>query len=182
MPAVEYLIDGYNLMHFLGLVRPQGPKSLEKSRLALQDWLRLSHGSLVTNVTLVYDGRLSERPELGVRDDHGLRVQFSSGESADDLIEELVRRHTHPRRLSVVSNDRRIQEATRRRSAIPVSCSDYLDWVMDQGHSPPTLPTAPEKPAVSSAELEHWLKEFADLDQDPELRRFNKMYKDFGGS
>ena len=179
---MQFLIDGYNLMHFLGLVRPQGPKSLEKSRISLQEWLRQVHGAQIDAVTLVYDGRLSERPGTGTQDDHGLRVQFSTGESADDLIEELIRRHAQPRRLTVVSNDRRIQEAARRRGAIPSSCGDYLDVLMAHGHAAPKPPKAPEKPESSPDEIARWLKEFADLDEDPELKRFNKMYKDFGKS
>ncbi len=177
---MHLIIDGYNLMHFLGLVRPIGPKSLEKSRLALQEWLRRTHGPAIGNVTLIYDGRLSEHTKREIQDDHGLRVHFSIGESADDLIEELLRRHSQPRNLSVVSNDRRIQEAARRRGALATSCSDYLDSVMEQGHAPPTIRKGPEKPRPSEEETEHWLKEFAELDNDPELRRFNKMYKDFG--
>jgi predicted RNA-binding protein with PIN domain len=180
--VVQFIVDGYNLMHFLGLVRPQGPKSLEKSRIALQEWLRKSHGARIANVTLVYDGRFSERPKQEIQDDHGLRVQFSTGESADDLIEELLRHHTQPQRLTIVSNDRRIQEAARRRGAIPSSCNDYLDAIMEQGHAPPPIPKVPEKPAASADEVAHWLKEFSDLQADPELRRFNKMYKDFRDS
>jgi predicted RNA-binding protein with PIN domain len=180
--AMQFLIDGYNLMHFLGLVRPQGPKSLEKSRINLQEWLRQIHGPKINTVTLVYDGRVTEKRTTAVQDDHGLRIHFSEGEAADDLIEELIRKNTLPRQLTVVSNDRRIQEAARRRGAKPSTCSEYLDYLMDQGHAPPKPPKTPEKPAASADETAHWMKEFGALDDDPELRRFNKMYRDFNDS
>jgi hypothetical protein len=55
-----------------------------------------------------------------------------------------------------------------------------LDWVLDQGHDAPQRPRIPDKPVdASPEETEHWLKEFAEIDDDPELRRFNKMYRDF---
>src|SRR5262249_60622605 len=97
-------------MHHLGLVRPRGPRSLEKSRLDLQEWLHRTHCARISNVTLVFDGRLAHAGDENARSDHGLRVLFSSGEPADDLIEELIKRQAQPQRLTVVSSDRRIQE------------------------------------------------------------------------
>src|SRR5260221_467072 len=92
---MTFLIDGYNLMHFLGLVRPRGTRSLEKSRLDLQQWLHRTHGQQVGDVWVIYDGRVSPRPDH-IQDDRGLRIQFSTGQAADDLIEELIRRQTQP--------------------------------------------------------------------------------------
>jgi predicted RNA-binding protein with PIN domain len=182
MSAMDFLIDGYNLMHFLGLTRPQGPRSLEKSRLDLQEWLRRAHGKAVEYVTLVFDGRLFEGRREEVQIDHGLRIRFSSGETADDLIEELIKHTAQPKRLTVVSSDRRIQAAARHRGCVVQSCDDYVGWVLDQGHEPPKPPREPEKPPLSAEEAEHWKREFADLENDPELRKFNKMYKDFGAT
>lgn len=177
---MNFLIDGYNLMHFLGLTRPRGPRSLEKSRLDLQEWLRMAHGPAVDRVTVVFDGRHFEGRREEVQVDHGLRIRFSDGETADDLIEELLKRETQPQRLTVVSNDHRIQASARHRSCVVQSCDDYVGWVLDQGHEPPQPPREPEKPPMSAEEAEHWKREFADLENDPELRKFNRMYKDFG--
>jgi predicted RNA-binding protein with PIN domain len=179
MTWMTFLIDGYNLMHFLGLTRPRGPKSLEKSRLDLQEWLRRTHGKAVENVTVVFDGRAFEGRREKIQNDHGLHVHFSAGETADDVIEEMIKRHPRPERLTVVSSDRRIQESARRRGCVVWSCDDYVGWVVDQGHEPPKPPRQPEKPPASAEETEHWKRAFADLDDDPELRKFNRMYKDF---
>ncbi len=46
------------------------------------------------------------------------RVVFSGpGRDADEVIEGLVRKHSAPRRVMVVSNDRQVQKAARRRRA-----------------------------------------------------------------
>jgi hypothetical protein len=48
------------------------------------------------------------------------------------------------------------------------------------GHDPPRAPKLPDKPdSLSPEETELWKKEFADLDNDPELREFNQPFKDF---
>jgi uncharacterized protein len=176
--AMRSLIDGYNLMHFLGLVRPRGPKSLEKSRLDLQAWLRKTHAKQIGDVTVVFDGR-EATGQPPIQQDHELRIHFAIGETADDLILELIRREAQPRRLTVVSSDRRIREAARRRECIAWDCSEYLDWALEQGHEAPRPAPEPEKPALTEEETERWKKEFADLDSDPELRKFNRMYEDF---
>jgi predicted RNA-binding protein with PIN domain len=177
---MTFLIDGYNLMHFLGLTRPRGPKSLEKSRLDLQEWLRRTHGKAVGEVMLIFDGRQFEGRRDEIQNDQGLRIRFSVDQTADDLIEELVKRHAQPKWLTVVSSDHRIQDAARRRGCVVWSCDNYVEWVNKQGHEPPRPPRGPEKPTATAEETEHWKREFADLDQDPELRKFNRMYKDFG--
>lgn len=176
---MQFLIDGYNLMHFLGLVRPPGPRSLERSRLDFQEWVRKAHGPRVSNVTVVFDGQFRQRPNREVENDHGLRVQFSAGMPADDLIATLIQRERQPQRLTVVSNDRRVQEAARRRQCTVWSCDDYVGWVLDQGLQPPRPPREPEKPPDTEEEKQRWLQEFADIDRDPEVRKFNRMYEDF---
>jgi hypothetical protein len=96
------------------------------------------------------------------------------------LIEKLIAGEGAPRGLTVVSSDRRIQEAARRRGCIFWSCDEYLEWSAMNGHDPPRPPKLPDKPdSLSPEETELWKKEFADLDNDPELREFNQPFKDF---
>lgn len=176
---MRFLLDGYNLMHFLGLVRPRSKKSLERSRADLQEWLRRVHGPRVGDVTLVFDGRQFDGAQPAALVDHGLRVQFSQGEPADDLIAEMIGDERRPKQMTVVSNDRRVQEAAKRRRCLAWSCGEYVDWVLDSGLEPPKPPREAEKTPDTPEEQERWRREFADIDQDPELRRFNRMYEDF---
>ena len=177
---MTFLIDGYNLLHALGLARPRGPGQLEKARGDLMNWLHRVKTDQAASITVIFDGRDNLQQDHTVAIDHGIRVQFSVGQLADDFIEEMIQRERTPQRLTVVSSDHQIQEAARRRGCIVRSCSDFIDSAIDHGHSPPKLLSPPDKPdAPTPEETERWRKEFADLDADPELRKFNKPFEDF---
>ena len=86
------------------------------------------------------------------------------------MIEAIIRRESSPRRLTVVSDDRRLKEAARRRQCPSLGCLDYLEQV---GRPPPPSPAenGPTKPqGVSAEETQRWLEEFADLADDPKLK------------
>jgi predicted RNA-binding protein with PIN domain len=177
---MRFLIDGYNLMHRLGLARPRALGQLERCRDNLLDWLTCNHQARSDSVAVVFDGSETISRSRDDYTDRGIRIRFSVGRIADDLIEEIIDTDRDPRRLTVVSSDRRIQESARRRGCEFWSCDRYLEWSADQGHSPPKPPRLPDKPeSLTPEEAELWKREFADLDEDPELRDFNKPFKDF---
>lgn len=177
---MRFLIDGYNLMHLLGLARPRALGQLERCRADLIDWLTRTHQKRSDSVSVVFDGSEHAGKSSADYADRGIRVRFSIGRTADDLIEEIIDLERDPRRLTVVSNDRRIQESARRRGCGFWSCDRYVEWSTDQGHQPPKPPKLPDKPdLLSPEEAERWKREFADLDQDPDLKEFNKPFKDF---
>ena len=63
----------------------------------------------------------------------GIRVLFAVGyESADEMIEELVAAHSHPKDLLVVSSDHRIQNAATRRKAKAIDSDVWLDQIESQ--------------------------------------------------
>ena len=178
---MTFLIDGYNLLFSLGLAgRRTEPKLFERAREQLLDWIHSAHGKNVGAVTVVFDGVHAPEACAPLRDDRGLRVHFAVGQLADDLIEELIRADRHPERLTVVSSDHRIQNTARRRGCVVWDCAEYVDWVMDRGHTPPEPPRPPAKPSeLSEAEKALWMKEFGAIDDDPEVKKFNRPYKHF---
>src|SRR4051794_6738903 len=110
-----YLIDGYNLLHGLGLIsRRAGPKGLEKARARLLEYLGEVCGGKDVGVTVVFDAA-GARPGVAAEHDYfGIRVVFAVGhDEADDLIELLIERESSPRSLTVVSDDHRLQQAAR---------------------------------------------------------------------
>src|SRR5262245_9957963 len=126
-----YLIDGYNLLHALGAPRRRaGPGALEKARLRLLGRL---HGALRDqgpNVTVVFDAARAPAGVPAEAEYHGIRVRFAAGlAAADDLIEEVIRKAPAPKHLTVVSDDRRIQAAARRRRCPVLGCADFLLWL-----------------------------------------------------
>jgi uncharacterized protein len=122
------IIDGYNLLHASGVFgATRGPKGFEQSRTALLDMLVDVLGDRTADTIVVFDA--ARAPDgLPARLSHGgIRVWFAREyPDADSLIEELVEDDTAPGHLVVVSSDRRLQVAARRRRAKAVSCEEWL--------------------------------------------------------
>ena len=169
---MRYLIDGYNLLHAMGVLTGRvGPHGLEKARLALLGRLLALHADDPGCVTVVFDAAKAPPPGAEREQEYkGVHVLFALAEEADDVIEAIIRRESSPRQLTVVSDDRRLKEAARRRQCPALGCLDYLERV---SRPPPAAPAGdgPAKPqGVSAEETQRWLKEFADLADDPKLK------------
>jgi len=169
-----FLIDGYNLLHAMGILQGRaGPNGLEKARRNLLGLLTGVYGAEARSVTVVFDAAKAPRGLAAEYDFQGIHVSFAvDQEEADDLIEYLIRRAATPRQLTVVSDDHRIQQAARRRRCVVQGCTEYLDWLdrhRQQRRQPPA--TTLGKPTVLSVEeTNHWLDEFADLAKDPNIK------------
>jgi predicted RNA-binding protein with PIN domain len=170
---MRYLIDGYNLLHAIGLLGGQvGPQRLQTARLALLSQLHGWLGAETAGVTVVFDA--ARAAPGAVPEDHyqGIHIWYALDGQADDLIEELIQNDAAPQQLTVVSDDHRVQNAARRRRCPVLGCMDYLDALDQRRQQPRTLPAdGHAKPeGVSAEETQHWLREFADLVNDPKLR------------
>jgi predicted RNA-binding protein with PIN domain len=167
---MRYLIDGYNLLYAWGLA-PQGsrPGRLGRARLNLLDRIRFLLGGGVGGVTVVFDAAHAPPDALPEKDYHGIRVCFALDGSADDRIEDLIRREPRPRELTVVSDDHRLRLAAEHRHCHWQHCLDYIEQL--QTRHPAALPAAaPErqgKPEASTPEeARRWLEEFGEVDGD----------------
>jgi predicted RNA-binding protein with PIN domain len=165
------LIDGYNLMHAAGMLgRGVGPGGLERSRLALLNFVAESvRANELTTTTVVFDARQAP-PGLPRRLVHrGMAVLFAATyESADELIEELIQADSAPRRLVVVSSDHRVQRAARRRRAKAIDSDRwYADMLRQRAarHAPSPTPV-PKPNELGNSEVEYWLRQFEDENQD----------------
>ena len=122
------IIDGYNLLHASGVFgEERGARGFEQSRQALLDMLVGLLGPEAATTIVVFDA--ARAPDgLPARYVHGgIRVWFAREyPDADSLIEELVAVDTAPGHLVVVSSDRRLQVAARRRRAKAVACDEWL--------------------------------------------------------
>ena len=104
---MTFLIDGYNLMHAVGLARKSLPAGdLKRARTRLLDWLADAAKGRDSTMRVVFDGQSApaESPEA---DHRGVRVRFAFRRTADDEIEELLAAESYPSRVMVVSNDSR---------------------------------------------------------------------------
>jgi predicted RNA-binding protein with PIN domain len=169
---MRYLIDGYNLLHAMGLLCGKvGPHGLEKARLALLGRLCGDHGDDTAAVTVVFDASRAPPGAVPEEEYHGLHIRYALDGEADDVIENLIQHDAAPRQLTVVSDDHRLQQAGRRRRCPVLGCLDYLEERERLRRSKPASTEASTKPeGVSGAELQRWLREFADLVDDPKTR------------
>src|SRR5690348_17172509 len=115
----SFLIDGYNLIHALGMIRKSaGAGGLEASRLQLLQFLAQGFGTSASQVTVVFDAQHGRGGGNRQQTYRTISVHFApKNQTADDLIETFIESHAHPRALVVISNDARLQTAARRRGA-----------------------------------------------------------------
>ncbi len=163
---MSLLIDGYNLLHVSGILgRGPAAKSFQASRLALLNFLAESLGAQeAAKTTVVFDASQAPRglPDSLVH--RGIRVRFAlKYESADDLIEELIRADSSPRRLTVVSSDHRIQRAARRRRAKAVDSQTwYGELLARRRRHEPSAPAGEARPPLPllAEDVAYWIRQF----------------------
>jgi predicted RNA-binding protein with PIN domain len=174
---MHYVIDGYNLLHKMGVLHGRvGPTGLRRARQALLGLLHAVHGRESAAVTVVFDAAHAPAGLDEEQDYHGIHVHFAvHHEQADDLIEALIRHDPGPRQLTVVSDDHRLQQAAHRRHCIAWGCAEYMDWLEQHRHArrPLSLEPAPKPERLSPEEMQHWLREFADLQNDPNVKELS---------
>jgi len=159
---MRYLIDGYNLAHRLTLRAGQVSKSeLAQARTNLIKFLAQHHGDEAGKVTVVFDA-VSARNIESKQTVHGIDVRMAVGESADDVIERLIKNQSAPKQLTVVSDDHRVQAAGRRRGCRVLECQEYLDF-LESPTAATRVSIGPEKPdTVGPAELAQWEQAFSE--------------------
>lgn len=191
---MSLLIDGYNLLHATGIFgRGPAPGSLQRSRQALLNFLAASlPPEEVARTVVVFDAAAAP-PGLPRTMQHGgMTVRYAERDrEADDLIEELIKADSAPRKLTVVSSDHRLQRAARRRRATAVDSDVWYAALRAarQQRSPAERVSSKRVPQsrgsqsretqsselqsrdregaagaapLSEAEVEQWLREFGD--------------------
>ncbi|MHB8972974.1 MAG: NYN domain-containing protein [Pirellulaceae bacterium] len=167
------LIDGYNLLYAIGMLgRNIGPGTLARARLALLNFLAASLPEAECDATIVvFDAHDAPRGVPCEEYYRGIFVRYAVGyDDADALVEELIRTHSTPRKLVVVSSDRHIQRMAKRRRAIVVESEVWYDQVCQRRNSPPQPRTSDDIKPVDSftdAETANWLEVFGDAPLTP---------------
>jgi predicted RNA-binding protein with PIN domain len=172
---MRFLIDGYNLLHRLGLMRTRmGPGELAGARRRLVSLLKAACGKDAGLICIVFDSAGASPKRGPDQIDQDIDIRFARrGEAADDVIEDLIRSHSAPKQLTVISDDRRLQRAARRRACRVVSCTSYLEEVERKLRPDSPDPKADATAALSPADdAGLWLRTFASIEQDPEFRDF----------
>ncbi len=179
---MAYLIDGYNLLYAMGVLRGRvGPHGLEKARQRLLGLLQGALGAEASNATIVFDAAGAPAGAKEEQEYQEIHVRFAvHQEQADDLIEDLIHHDSAPKQLTVVSDDHRLQQAARRRHCPVLGCLDFLEE-LDRTRRRQKVKSAkePEKEIPSRQDMDRWLRAFADLDNEPEMKELFGPF-DFG--
>ncbi len=152
---MRLLIDAYNVLHLAHRL----PDHL--SVLNTTDLCALLSQANLGPAAVVCDGapKPDEHPhafEGPVR-----MIHAGKGNDADSLIETMLAEDPAARDLTVVSNDRRIQAAAKRKKANLLSSQDFLKTLADALNRPRPDPR-PVDPALGDSE--HWLEKFGMAD------------------
>ncbi|MEO2031636.1 MAG: NYN domain-containing protein [Planctomycetaceae bacterium] len=160
------LIDGYNLMHAVGIARRRyGPGDLEvcRNRLLQQLAARLTPAA-VERTTVVFDAFGSDDDSRRRQVQHGVIVIYApAGTDADSELERIVAADSSPKQLLVVSSDHRLHRAARRRKAKVIDSEVFWESL-----DPESVRSAgPHPHQRQQTDTAFWLQQFADVDSDP---------------
>jgi predicted RNA-binding protein with PIN domain len=155
---MPFLIDGYNL---LWAVQKSGKRmeSIEDVELCrlLGRYLRLTDQT----AEIIFDG-IGPPQKDGFDNIKGLDVFFSGpGSDADTVIEDKIQSNSAPRRLTVVSSDRRLRKAAHLRKAASVKSELFWNDVCKtiSRKEKNSEPQAKQR-GISDGETEQWMKFF----------------------
>ena len=172
---MRLLIDGYNLMFESTSVerRLDGKNALRAARGRLLHLLvDLIEEAMRDRTMIVFDAKKAP-PGLPDRYEYqGIQIVFARDwDSADELIQTEIRRHSAPKNLTVVSSDHAIHRKALARGATVIDSDQWLDLQMDnranraslEANSAESIDTQESKSKnreLTDEEKERWLKEF----------------------
>jgi len=165
---MPFLIDGYNLYH------TACKTSDELSFLTpphLCHWIAEDMLRQNDQATVVFDGTRPGADAAACASVPRVKVLYSGAKSdADTVLETLIGENTAPRRLIVVSSDRKIRAAARRRKSVSLSSRDYLAEMLKRQDIPAPPPKEPPEKhkGVSKTQRDQWLDLFGITPQDDE--------------
>lgn len=161
---MPYLIDGNNLLHAAwDLEDPD--RSIGRSGLcrALGGWAERKRES----VLVVFDGPAPPGALKEQIADSRIEVRYSGHISADDVLIGILDTHSAARRVTVISADRRIASAARRRGACSQRSDAFWIQLVRDLAARPRRPREPREKAhgLNPEGRKLWLREFG-LDQE----------------
>ncbi len=152
------LVDAYNVLHVTGVLPPE-LAGLEAPDLA--DLIAASRWGR-HQVVVMCDGTKPRNVRAAERGQ--VRVSYAGGgASADAAIERMLNESTHPRRITVVSNDREVQRSARRRGARVLGAEAFLRQLAQDAAAAPrgTRAVAKRDPGpLTARQVDAWLRYF----------------------
>lgn len=152
------IIDGYNLLRWVQSIDSAYADLGEASlcRIISQYLVRTRNHAHV-----IFDG-VGPPDKRELANIAKMEVYFSGADrEADDVIEDKILESSAPKGLVVVSSDRRIRAAAKRRKATSVKADHFWLSLIDQlDRKPPTPEPKEKRNGISEHEADQWLNEF----------------------
>ena len=153
-----FIIDGHNLLHSIDKV-DEDSESISDVQLC---WIVGRYLKLIGEKgEIIFDGT-GPRDKSRFDNISNLEVLFSGlGTDADTIIEDKIRANTAPKRLSIVSSDRRLRKAAQARKAMAVKSEVFWNNLQKQLSRKKTMrEPAAKRHGLSESETKQWLKFF----------------------
>ena len=131
MPDCQHLlIDGYNTLHTWPTLKDLLPVNIDVARERLGQAVRIIHDYEGIRTTIIFDGRGQEIEVERPTNETTFSYLFTPiGETADEIIEQLVAKANRPQDIIVVSRDKMIRETVNALGAQTLNPEALLDWV-----------------------------------------------------
>ncbi len=152
------LIDGNNLLYAVA-----DALGTSLSRYALARMLSELTRKTGQVVTLVFDGAPASRADADQFALLEIEIHFAYPGPADGVLCRLLAENSAPRRLEVVSTDREIRKAARRRKAKSLRSEDFAGKLLREINRPdPAPPAEPieKRKGLTEDQSRKWLREF----------------------
>ncbi len=150
-----FVIDGYNLLHAI-LKSEEAPEAIGDLELCrvVSRYLEL----IGLSGEMIFDGA-GPQDKSGFDNVGNLEVLFAGlGADADTVIEDKISASTAPKRLTVVSNDRRLRKAAHMRRCISLKSEAFWNNVQKQlNRKRPAREPAQKRQGLSESETDQWL-------------------------
>ena len=150
-----FIIDGYNLLHAI-LKAEEAPGAIDDLELCrvVSRYLKL----IGRSGEMIFDGA-GPPDKSGFDNVSNLEVFFAGlGGDADTVIENKVSASTAPKRLTVVSSDRRLRKAAHTRRCTSVKSEVFWDNIQKQlSRKRPVREPGAKRQGLSESETDKWL-------------------------
>jgi hypothetical protein len=152
------IIDGHNLLHSIVKLSDEA-ESINDVQLCwiISRYLR----AIRKQGEIIFDGT-GPRDKSHFDNIANLEVCFAGlGKDADTVIENKIKANTAPKRLSIVSSDRRLRDAARARKATTVKSEVFWDNLQKQlRQKKPVKEPEAKRTGLSESETKQWLEIF----------------------
>ena len=155
------LLDTFNILHTVGVLPPDLAGIDVQGLIGLLKISRYRH----ERITLACDGVPDRsRPHPPAQFDNFIIRYSGPAKPADDLIAQLIRASSAPRRLIVVSSDHEVQRTARRRRCTTLTSETFLQQLADDAglaaRTPASGASKPPAGAMTDKQIDRWIRLF----------------------